>query len=186
MGRGVDGLLGAPTTATTTKGNHMDAGVKVALASLGLVAEAIAIGVVLTDGVPADQTFSEPVESVLYVENHAKGWGVAAAVKAWDASPVVDVRLTDDCEQRINCVVIKAADYGDSEWIGRHLGLTIALNSYYEASTYKVRQSTSCHELGHALGIDENYEVTGTCMEATVNEWVVPGKVGFELLEAVQ
>lgn len=128
---------------------------------------------------PAIQEITYPTD--LQVVSGVRGWGVKAAVEAWDAAPEVSVTLVDTCDRKADCVTITADDFGHIGWLGAHQDDEIYLNTYY-VNTLAFRQATVCHELGHDLGIVENFRVRGTCMEAYVNNNTTPGAAGYRLL----
>ena len=106
----------------------------------------------------------------MYVENHAPGWPVQAAVAAWRSAGVSRVHY-GRCRSGAKCVRVRAEPIpGKVAGETAYFGGAITLDSSEDWSAAERRQLV-IHELGHALGARHNNAVSGgvwSCMNAHV------------------
>lgn len=126
---------------------------------------------------PARWTNGGHSDPQVYFRDHTpSAWPVRAAVAAWNRAVGIDSYwTTGGCPAGgRHCVDVWSGNYGANGWTGnttyrlnasRNLldgSVRVRLNDYYAASAADRRNST-CHELGHALGVAHNLS-TGSCV----------------------
>lgn len=101
---------------------------------------------------------------VVYVEDHTgAAWPVRAAVAQWDAGTRTSVRY-GPCQRAVKCVKVVETYDDDTDQVGRTNRGKIRLNNFYASIlTPSERLTTTCHELGHALGLDHS-RTQDSCM----------------------
>lgn len=118
----------------------------------------------------------QPRPIIHFLDRTSAAWPVGRAVTEWNKVSGIDsIRRTPagGCLSTAHCVEVVSANYGDTGWVGetwRHLNgaatyhtdVAIYLNDYYVHNETD-RWIASCHELGHALGLNHNTS-TGSCM----------------------
>jgi predicted Zn-dependent protease len=126
---------------------------------------------------------------------------ITAAASDWSASSVLHMEVVPACQDWMNCVHVYSGEYGLTGWLGatsplrdwdgHFVSLDVRLNeTYLNGSYYGSRQHTTCHELGHSLGLDHQYENRkkfGTCMRSSVygGAWDHPNAHDYEQLETI-
>lgn len=121
----------------------------------------------------------------VYFLNHASSsWQVRASVAKWNESSAVVAAYrwyTSGCPVANHCVNVYGGNYGSTGWAARTdlrfygssiVSATIRLNDYY-ATDAADRRATSCHETGHALGLDHN-AYRSSCLFWQVDGYVTP------------
>lgn len=116
---------------------------------------------------------------VIYVEDHANGhWAVKASTAVWDAE--TDARVSyGKCRAGATCVRVYEGNYGHTVWSattmltytwgGSHWYVSYAriyFNDYFKLSLHEMRQA-SCHEEGHAIGLEYHSPSLTSCMYAS-------------------
>jgi Matrixin len=115
---------------------------------------------------------------VYFIDNTSSAWPVAAAVPPWNQAHGVDSLYrfaTCPAAAGIHCVTTTNGNFGDTGWDGQTNmqidanhnfvdGMSIQFNDYYQ-ETASEHRTVTCHELGHALGLDHNSS-TNSCMFA--------------------
>jgi hypothetical protein len=101
-------------------------------------------------------------------------WPVYSAASVWNQSTALDVGYgwyTNGCPGFAHCFPAWDADYGDTGWAGWYSlnydgysqiidnTVYIQLNDHYSYTSGELMQD-ACHEIGHTLGIDENFYLT--------------------------
>jgi hypothetical protein len=121
---------------------------------------------------------------VYFLDHTNSSWRVWAAVKKWNESSAVVAayrRYTSGCPVVNHCVNVYGGNYGHTGWAARTdlrfygssiVSATIKLNDYY-ATDAADRRATSCHETGHALGLDHNL-YRSSCLYWQVDGYVTP------------
>ena len=117
-----------------------------------------------------------PHPVVMFIDYTSAAWPVYDSVVKWNQSTALDSGYrwyTKGCNS-VNCAYVHNGSYGANGWNGHtsvnHSGLDprvilsayIQLNDSYGLSTTEHRMVT-CHELGHALGLDHN-DYTSSCL----------------------
>lgn len=113
---------------------------------------------------------------VHFNDHTSAAWPVNASAKKWNESVVIDVTYgTGWCAgYGAHCVHAYNANYGDNKlagWVSRQIDsqrafvdATVYFNDYYPNG----HRRTTCHELGHAIGVGHNAS-RSSCM------WTGPG-----------
>jgi Matrixin len=118
----------------------------------------------------------QPRPIIHFLDRTSAAWPVGRAVTEWNKVSGIDsIRRTPagGCLSSAHCVEVVSANYGKTGWIGEtwrhlndaatyHTNVAVYLNDYY-ADNETERWIASCHELGHALGLDHNTS-KGSCM----------------------
>lgn len=116
----------------------------------------------------------------VYIEDHTGSlWRVNQYTNEWNnQSSKLGVYYLSDCNHKtLHCVPVYGGDYGDTGWHGltsysisgghiTHDSMTVQLNSHYLGTTRTDKHdSTTCHELGHAVAaFQDTTTVTTSCM----------------------
>jgi hypothetical protein len=134
--------------------------------------------------------------TVHMMDHTGSGWPVTNVVVDWDRTwavhPVYHWHTTYNCTT--NCVHLHNANYGNTTWIGRAVlyfsGIIITdalvqLNDYHADTSWE-RRVTTCHEMGHTLGLDHNLFKT-SCMyhQARSDVTRLPASGDFRMLESI-
>jgi len=149
------------------------------------------------------------------VNSTTNGWGsyVANALSDWSQSRVVDLvpvagstssRDRRQCRPPAGQVRICNLEYGYNGWLGiagisvdqdGHIlyGYTKLNDSYFNSGFYNNgawKQSVTCQELGHDLGLDHqdedfNNETLETCMDYQNPPWQFPNAHDYAQLETI-
>lgn len=119
---------------------------------------------------------------VYFLDHAGSSWRVRASVRKWNESSAVVAAYRSNpagCPAANRCVEVYGGNYGRTSWAARTdlrfygssiVSATISLNDYY-ATDSADRLATSCHETGHALGLDHNLH-RSSCLF-----WQVDGNV---------
>ena len=133
--------------------------------------------------------------SIQLVNNTSAAWTpyLISAANAWSAAANIDYRVVSGpvidasaCNPTYGVVEVCSANYGKTGWLGmtnvytsngKIVMATVKWNDYYPttsafyagAAWYK---NTSCHELGHVLGLNHQDSVktnanSGSCLDST-------------------
>ncbi|WP_109505713.1 matrixin family metalloprotease [Nocardioides speluncae] len=125
-----------------------------------------------------------PNPRVYFLDHTRSSWQVKASVRKWNESSSVVAayrRHTAGCPAVNRCVNVYGGNYGPTGWAARTdlrfygswiVSATVSLNDYY-ATDATDRRATSCHETGHALGLDHN-AYRSSCMFWQVDGHVTP------------
>lgn len=118
----------------------------------------------------------QPRPIIHFLDRTSAAWPIGRAVTEWNKVSGIDsIRRTPagGCLSTAHCVEVVSANYGRTGWVGetwRHLNaartyhtdVAIYLNDHY-VNTETERWIASCHELGHALGLNHNTS-KGSCL----------------------
>ncbi|WP_165942560.1 matrixin family metalloprotease [Micromonospora sp. KC721] len=110
-----------------------------------------------------------PRPVIHFLDRSSAKWPVGRAVTEWNKASGIDSIYrapSAGCASSAHCVEVVSANYGASGWMGetvRHLNaartyhthVSVYLNDHYH-NNESVRWETSCHELGHVLGLGHN------------------------------
>lgn len=112
--------------------------------------------------------------SVVYVENHARGWPVHKAAKNLAKGSSLTLRVVRKCPPEKPCIRVYDVRNLPGNTIGRTSswssdGHTVAAEVYLEntwakKANRKQKRGLVCHELGHAVGLQHSYR-GNTCMK---------------------
>lgn len=112
-----------------------------------------------------------------FVDHSSSSWPVGRAVTNWNATSGIDSiyrPASSGCDGApVHCVNVYSKNYGGTGWVGRtsrtfnsaetyYASAKVELNDYY-GGTETEKWSTSCHELGHVLGLGHNTS-TSSCL----------------------
>lgn len=121
---------------------------------------------------------------IFFLDHSNSSWQVRASVRKWNESRAVAVAYrwhTAGCPVANRCVDVYGGNYGPTRWAARTdlrfygssiVAATVSLNDYY-ATDATDRRATSCHETGHALGLDHN-AYRSSCLFWQVDGHVTP------------
>ncbi len=141
--------------------------------------------------------YSHP--QVYFVDHSGDAWPVTAAVPVWNRAQGVDswYRWANCPGKRgTHCVHVWSDDYGDIGWVGltnivwnsnRDLvdgDVYVLLNDYYSYLGANRRRKSTCHELGHALGMGHNSSAN-SCLIQGAYEPLWPNGDDFALIHDV-
>jgi hypothetical protein len=134
--------------------------------------------------------------AVYFIDHTSAAWPVYEAVVKWNESTALDSGYrwyTNGCPNT-HCVQVYNANYGNNGWVGSTsislsgttiTAATILLNDYYP-NTAKWHRETSCHEEGHALGLDHNlFESSCLYYTHTTNRSQYPGPGDWQVLHQI-
>ncbi len=126
-----------------------------------------------------DSPTSTAVAQAYFVDNSGVNWPVYGAVLKWDARPNYYrpyYRNPGTCDgSTLHCIQVNSGNYGNTNWLGLtswvqgtnnhilHGSMDVKFNTYYSL-TANQRESTVCHELGHAAGPLKEGNATNSCM----------------------
>jgi hypothetical protein len=107
------------------------------------------------------------------IEDHTgSAWPVHTAANYWTGSARVDMLYTTACPSSYHCVKVYEGRYGATGWVGltkvtydgyHHItNVSIQYNDSY-TMTAAQHLTTTCHEQGHALGLEHNLS-TSSCL----------------------
>ncbi len=140
--------------------------------------------------------------AVYFLDHTGAQWPVYEAVVKWNESTAIDsgYRFSTSCPSSAHCVDVYDRDYGATGWVGQtnfaFNGLTItyatiSLNDhqasgYIPAGDAHWHRETSCHEEGHALGLDHNLFTT-SCLyfQHTSSRSQYPGPGDWLMLDSI-
>ncbi|GIH04264.1 hypothetical protein Rhe02_23310 [Rhizocola hellebori] len=140
--------------------------------------------------------------AVYFLDHTGAQWPVYESVVKWNESIAIDsgYRFSYSCPSSAHCVDVYNQDYGDIGWVGQasytHNGLTrtaavVKLNDYTGAGYIPSgdahwHRETSCHELGHALGLAHNlFETSCLYHQHTANRSIYPGPGDWLMLDSI-
>jgi hypothetical protein len=122
-------------------------------------------------------TYAGAVRPIIdFVDYSGASWPVGRAVTRWNQVSGIDSIYrpsSSGCDGTpAHCVTVRSGNYG-SGWLGQttrtlnaagtyYASAAVQLNDYY-SGTETEKWSTSCHELGHVLGLNHN-DSTGSCL----------------------
>ncbi len=132
--------------------------------------------------------------TIYFADHTTSAWPVDAAVNVWNQAQGVDSWYRwDSCPilAGTHCVHVWNANYGDNGEVGTTIytwrgdffvdgTVRIQMNDFYQTTPARKRKST-CHELGHALGLGHNSSA-GSCMISGNYETSGPSADDFNLL----
>jgi hypothetical protein len=137
--------------------------------------------------------YSHP--QIYFVDHSGDAWPVTAAVPVWNEAQGVDSWYRWAHCPAVNgahCVGVFSGNYGDTGWVGFTSALIdnnrtfidtsvgVQLNDFYSITAARRRKST-CHELGHALGMGHNW-ATNSCLISGAYEPQRPNGDDFALI----
>lgn len=144
--------------------------------------------------------------SLTLVNNLNDEWqdAVEVAIAGWSQSKALAITVErggvgeDRCKPRPqSCTIVLCnGNYGDNGWVGdyenevdqvtnRITSSVIMMNDYYQESTsYIIRESSSCHEIGHGFGLPSTDPIESckgqekwrcqNCMDYTITPFSIP------------
>jgi hypothetical protein len=134
---------------------------------------------------------------IYFLDHTRSSWQVRASVRKWNESTAVVAAYrwyTSGCPVANRCVHVYGGNYGRTGWAARTnlrfygssiVAATILLNDYY-ASGSTDRRATSCHEAGHALGLDHNaYRTSCLFWQADGQVTPYPGRGDWSMLHQI-
>jgi Metallo-peptidase family M12 len=132
---------------------------------------------------------------IYFIDHSGAEWPVGRSVTKWNETSGIDSvyrTASSGCPGGgIHCVHVYSGNYGDG-WTGQttrtlndaqtyYESAVVQLNTYY-SGTEAQRWNTSCHELGHVLGLGHNTSTT-SCVYAYRTSQKYPNSDDFTLLE---
>jgi hypothetical protein len=138
---------------------------------------------------------------VNFVDFTSSAWPVTTTVGVWNQSSAIDSIYhwysTYGCLS--NCVYVYNGDYGATGWVGHSnvywtgttiTSATIQLNDHcaagYICGDVKWHRETTCHEEGHALGLDHNlFESSCIYVFHTANRSTTPAGGDYQMLDSI-
>jgi len=148
----------------------------------------------------ANNGYTRP--QVYFVDHTGPQWPVPSATYTWNTAARIDSLYrwaTCPGISGTHCVNLYDANYGATGWAGLTTwsyytgnlnfvdgSVVIKFNDYYSYNSYGYLQD-SCHEQGHALGLDHNSS-TGSCLYYAIRNssaTTVPNSDDFNLLNWV-
>jgi hypothetical protein len=142
--------------------------------------------------------FEDP--AVYFLDHTSSAWPVSAATVTWNKAQGIDSYYrwyTNGCPGGgRHCVNLYNANYGATGWTGTtHWGVdstgnydnttnvTVKFNDYY-GGTAAQHRNTTCHEMGHALGLAHNYS-TASCLYYARTSQQYPSSDDFGILPLI-
>ncbi|GIH05056.1 hypothetical protein Rhe02_31230 [Rhizocola hellebori] len=140
--------------------------------------------------------------AVYFLDHTGSLWPVYESVVKWNESTAIDsgYRFSYSCPSSAHCVDVYDGDFGATGWVGgtyytfSGLSITAAVvdlndhqgTGYIPTNDAKWHRETTCHELGHALGLDHNLFET-SCLRAghTANRSQYPGPGDWLMLDSI-
>lgn len=143
----------------------------------------------------ANNGFEDP--AVYFLDHTSSAWPVTAATNTWYQAQGIDAYYrwyTNGCPGGgRHCVNVYNGAYGSTGWVGltswpydstgdfdNTTNVTVKLNDSY-GGTAAQHRNTTCHELGHALGLDHNAS-TNSCMYYARTSQLYPSSDDFRVL----
>jgi hypothetical protein len=121
-------------------------------------------------------------------------WPVKAAAERWDDGNPVDFRYTTaGCPKGAQCVIVKQAELAaptvgvtSIARVGQDIkSVTITLDTTFgRTSSSAKRRNTSCHELGHSLGLKHTSDRT-SCMLSYSSTVKYPSRTDVKTLNSM-
>jgi hypothetical protein len=145
---------------------------------------------------------------VLFIDSSSVAWPLSSAVATWNQSTALDSLWrsgstpcsthTDVVSPDQNCVWVYSGSYQSQSWVGHtHLepiaGTHVIDWAEIEFNDLNIpagdahwHRETTCHESGHALGLDHNdYQTSCLYWTHTASRSNLPGQGDWEMLESI-
>lgn len=142
--------------------------------------------------------FEDP--QVYFLDHTSSSWPVSTSVSSWNQAQGIDSFYrwyTQGCPAGgVHCVHVYSGAYGSTGWTGEAswgtdstgdydntANVTVKLNDSYPG-TASERRNTTCHELGHALGLNHNTSTT-SCLYSSRTSVLTPNADDYSLLPRI-